>query len=350
MAEPTIAAGYPAALLRYAGERGVARELLLFRSGLCDATLADPDTRVRLSQYLALNAAATALCGDPAFALRFGEAVPMHDVSLVGLMSQFAESPEAGCALNNRYGRLALDEGDGASAARMSFVRERNDVWLTFASPLYTEFPALVESAFARCVFGIRAMYAASGKTSRWPYPKAVHFTHAEPGHRAEYDRIFDAPVVFGSDRNAWLMDEAFLAFRQPASDTYAAHALKAHADALLERLEVSQTTRGRVEQLLAPMLGRRVMVETVASELGLSRQTLLRRLKSEGTTFEQVADELRNKLALQYLTRQRLPVKRVANDLGYSDATAFARAFKRWTGSSPRTYVTQQSATNDPQ
>ena len=74
-----------------------------------------------------------------------------------------------------------------------------------------------------------------------------------------------------------------------------------------------------------------------IASKLGLSRQTLFRRLKAEGTTFENVLDELRHKLALHYLNGKKVSVNETAYLVGYSEPAAFSRAFKRWTGASPR-------------
>jgi len=79
-----------------------------------------------------------------------------------------------------------------------------------------------------------------------------------------------------------------------------------------------------------------------IAGKLGLSRQTLFRKLKVEGVTFEQVLDELRHKLALNYLSANKASVKETARLVGYSDPAAFSRAFKRWTGSSPRLYVSR--------
>jgi AraC-like DNA-binding protein len=78
------------------------------------------------------------------------------------------------------------------------------------------------------------------------------------------------------------------------------------------------------------------VRVGTVARVLGCSRQTLYRRLKAEGTTFEQLLDALRRRLALRLLG-EGLSVKEIAYRLGFSDPAAFSRAFKRWTGASPR-------------
>jgi AraC-like DNA-binding protein len=94
---------------------------------------------------------------------------------------------------------------------------------------------------------------------------------------------------------------------------------------------------RTRVERCLEPLLpSGEVGIERIARALGCSRQTLYRRLKAEGTTFEQVLDSLRRRLALRYIEGERTGVKQAAYRLGFSDPAAFSRAFKRWTGRSP--------------
>ena len=94
---------------------------------------------------------------------------------------------------------------------------------------------------------------------------------------------------------------------------------------------------RREVEAVVEPLLATGdANIDRVASELGLSRQTLYRRLKAEGVTFEQLLDELRYKLALKLLRDQHMPVKQAAWRLGFSDPAAFSRAFKRWTGTAP--------------
>lgn len=94
---------------------------------------------------------------------------------------------------------------------------------------------------------------------------------------------------------------------------------------------------RGELERRLEPRLSAgAVGMEEVARAMGLSRQTLYRRLKNEGTTFEGVLDGLRRRLALRFLKEERLSVKEAAYRLGFADPAAFSRAFKRWTGMSP--------------
>ena len=77
--------------------------------------------------------------------------------------------------------------------------------------------------------------------------------------------------------------------------------------------------------------------MNVIARKLGLSRQTLFRKLKAEGVTFEKVLDELRHKLALHYLSGKKASVNETAYLVGFSDPAAFSRAFTRWTGSIPR-------------
>jgi len=95
---------------------------------------------------------------------------------------------------------------------------------------------------------------------------------------------------------------------------------------------------QAEVERRLEPLLpSGAVRIDRVARELGCSRQTLYRRLKAEGVTFEQLLDGLRRRLAIRFVREQGLTVKDAAYRLGFSDPAAFSRAFKRWTGQSPR-------------
>jgi AraC-like DNA-binding protein len=106
----------------------------------------------------------------------------------------------------------------------------------------------------------------------------------------------------------------------------------------LLAELEAAKTVRGRVEAILLPRLHTGdVGVELIARTLQTSRQTLYRSLKLEGVTFEQVLDELRHRMALHYLAGEQVSVNETAYLVGFSEPAAFSRAFKRWTGASPR-------------
>ncbi|MFL6228935.1 MAG: AraC family transcriptional regulator [Pyrinomonadaceae bacterium] len=338
MPNPTIAAGYPKALLDFAVSRGADRQTLAARSQLRPEDLNDQDHRIPLANYLALMKAGIELTGEPALALLFGEAVMLPDISIVGLIGMTVETVEEGQRQLNRYARLTLDEDDGKTSDHLELTHEGDKVWLKATSEAYVNHPLLTESGFARSVCGVRAMARTTLGITNWPYPKAIHFTHAEPSYRAEYDRIFGVPLVFGSHMNALLMDEAFLSIRRPPTNRYVFGLLSARAEALLKSLENSKSTRGRVESLLLPVLHTgEASVEMIARKLGVSRQTLFRKLKAEGVTFEQVLDGLRHRMALDYLSGRKVSVNETAYLVGFSDPASFSRAFKRWTGASPR-------------
>jgi AraC-like DNA-binding protein len=102
--------------------------------------------------------------------------------------------------------------------------------------------------------------------------------------------------------------------------------------------LDAANTMRGRVESVLLPILHTsEPRIERIARRLGMSRQTLYRRLKAEHVSYARVLDELRRRMALHYLDERNASVNETAYLVGFSEPSALSRAFKRWTGTSPR-------------
>jgi AraC-like DNA-binding protein len=332
--QATASAMVVTSLLDFAVARGAERESLARQSRIDLAELRDPDSRVPFARYVSLMRAAQRQCDDPALALHFGEFVDASDVSIAHAMGGASGMSEA-MTLGNRYAPLAVEvETDGED--RFQLQRDRGELWFVDTRRNPNEFPELTESAFARMACTMRKMLNGGQAYT------AVHVTHARPDHHAEYERIFQAPVVFSSDRNALRLDAALIAsFQMPKAPEYTRRVLKDHADALLEKLESTGSIRRRVEELLTPMLqSGEVGIDAVAAQLCCSRQTLFRKLQAEGVTFEQTLDDLRHRLATDYLDARKTSVKETARLIGYSDAAAFSRAFKRWTGRSPREYA----------
>jgi AraC-like DNA-binding protein len=341
MRELTIVASGVRALLELAVSKGASRSALVERSVIDPEELSDRDNRVAFSKYVALMRAGQELCNDPALALHFGEAVDVTEISLACGVGGFETIDEA-FAQVNRYSSLGVEVEGVGTCDRYQLRRSAGQLWIVDARRNPNDFPELTESSFARMVCSTRRTF---GDVK---FFKEVHFTHAEPAYRAEYERIFRVPVVFGSGQNALRIDEQLLSgYRLPPSSQYVTGVLKEHAESLLKKLEGTQSTRGRVERMLIPLLhGGDVGIDKISSKLGLSRQTLFRKLKAEGVTFEQVLDELRCSLAHHYLNDRKVSVKKTAYLVGFSDPGAFSRAFKRWTGRTPG----GRSAVNQPQ
>jgi AraC-like DNA-binding protein len=325
----TVAAGFARGLIDFAAASGAERAELAARSGLDPAALEDQDRRIPFATYVALMRAAKALTGDPALALHFGEAVDISEMSIIGLLGQACATAMEAFAQVNRFARLSVDV-DLGGVDRLGLEPRGEGLWLVDHRPDPNDFPELTESSFARMV--------SSGRRFGVETPALeVHVTHAEPPHHAEYDRIFQVPVRFESDWNAIRIDPSMMALPIARQPRYVFGILSEHAEALLRELESSKTIRGRIESLLMPVLHTgQANIETIAARLGLSRQTLYRRLKAEGVTFETILDELRRELALRYLRGRKVSINETAYLVGFSDRAAFSRAFKRWTGSGP--------------
>jgi AraC-like DNA-binding protein len=325
----TVAAGLARGLLNLAGQKGADEGALAKAAGIDLALLADHDNRVPFVAYVALMRAAKARTGDAALALHYGEVRNFSDISILGLIGDASETMMEALGQLNRYGRLVV-EFDGPPD-RFQLVRDSDELWMVDGREHPNDFPELTESTFANMVCGPRRFGVTQLVT-------AVHVTHADPGYRDEYERVLGAPVSFGAPRNAMRIDERWIFHRIQLQPRYAFGILSHHADALLADLARNKSTRGQVEALLMPILHTgTASMDGVADKLGLSRPTLFRRLNAEGVTFEAVLDDLRRRLALDYLAARKVSVNETAYLVGFSEPAAFSRAFKRWTGKSPR-------------
>lgn len=332
-AGPTVSAGFARGLLDLAVAKGAPRAALLSAAGLTAEGLADQDARLPFAAYTALMRVGKRLSGDPALALHYGEAVDISQVSIVGLLGQAAETMLEAFRQLNRYVPLIVETENEDGGDRFRLQPRDGGAWLVDARLHPDDFPELTESAFAQLVCGPRRLGVG-------PSLLEVRFTHPDPGHAAEYERIFQAPVTFGAAFNGMRIDPNWAEAQVKRLPRYAFGVLAEHADALLAELQRSKSARGRVESLLMPVLHRgEAGMDWAAGQMALSRQTLFRQLKAEGVTFEQVLDELRQRLALDYLKGEKVSINETAYLVGFSDPAAFSRAFKRWTGLSPKAW-----------
>jgi len=337
MSDATIAAGYARAMLDFAVAKGIARDILLTRAGIDPDTLASPDNRVTVACYLSLIGAAAELGNEPSIALQFGQAVRMQDISIVGLICEACETTaEVGKQLN-RYAALVLDEGIDEPATLIRATWQDDGVWIEGPSDLFAH-RYIAEAEFARLVWNARMMFQNSEAFAQLKFPHVIRFKHPAPSYHAVYERVFQAPIVFDAPRNEMRIDPEFFTLRQPPVNRYMFGILSERAETLLKELQASRTTRARVEALLLSILHTGdVGMEAIATKLATSRSSLYRDLKAEGTTFERILDEIRQHLAHDFNSSKKVSIRQTAYLLGFSDAAAFSRAFKRWTGKSPR-------------
>lgn len=330
---PSVAGGYAKGFLSYAVTKGADESTLLSRAVITPEDLADPDDRIPLASYQRLVRAAAELTGDPAIALHFGAETDFAEISVVGLVALACETLIEAFGEFSRFSRLVNEVECASDGPRFQLVNEAGRLWIIDNRSDPGNFPEITETGWARMICGTR-LFLPEGKQ----IAKEVHVTHPPPTHHAEYSRVLRAPVYFSSRRNAIEIDPALIMARVKRTSRYAFGVLSRHAEALLERLSHTKTIRGQLEALLIPVLHKGVpKADELARQLGLSRPTLYRRLRDEGTAFARVLDSLRQRQALHYLSSGKVSVNETAYLVGFSDPSAFSRAFKRWTGKNPR-------------
>jgi len=246
-------------------------------------------------------------------------------LGLIGRLGQ--NSAEVGAALSNIVAHLHLHD----RGAVPTFTIEKGVAILGYA-------------IFKHDVPGLRHIYDTAIAITRnimrdlcgpgWD-PDEVLIAHSAPRSAALYRQYFRAAVRFDADETALVFPARVLAQKIERADSALLRILSAEVDALESKVDVDlpQRLRRVLRGLLTSGRGSR---DDVARVVAMHRRTLNRRLEAQGTTFHALADEVRYEIARQLLRDTRMPLAQIAATFDYADASAFTRAFRRWSGMAP--------------
>ncbi|PUB17330.1 AraC family transcriptional regulator [Yoonia sediminilitoris] len=339
MTEQTMAAGFAAAFADYACDRGANRDALLADSGLTDDVLSDQDNRIPVAAYQALIGAAIRQTGDTALLLRHTLESRLETMSVVGQIVHTSASLGHSIAQLNRYLHLMADVNLPAGTDRFALLHTDAGLWIVDHLVVPHDAYMGIEGAFARFISEFRRSFP--GAT----FEIGMEVTYPPPPHADQYPDLFRVPVQFNANRNALQIDPVWDSpdTQFEPGNEYAFGIFTRHADKMLAKLRADTSIRAQIEAQILPKLHEgTISMDKVAKDTAMSRQTLYRRLKDEGITFAEIHDDLRQRMAMEYLGGQKVTVNETAYLLGFSEASSFVRAFKRWTGLSPTAYLNQ--------
>ncbi|MBV8089826.1 MAG: AraC family transcriptional regulator ligand-binding domain-containing protein [Alphaproteobacteria bacterium] len=275
----------------------------------------------RFLELAAVNA------NDSLLGLHAAAEMDLRDAGILFYLA--ASSPTVAEALDH----LVRYAGAESEAVHLDVARHKDETILTARPVLAFDEPGRQFSEFTALAL-VRILRRA---TNRDFAPRRITFAHVRNCSLRELHGILRCPAEFAQIADSWVLPQSVMALPIISSDSRLLHILEAHAEDLLSERRSAAGLTGLVEnQLLGMLPTGRVQLAVVARQLGMSTRSFTRRLAQEGSSFGEILDGLRHRLALHYLEDRRNSLQQIAWLLGYSEVGAFNHAFKRWTGTSP--------------
>jgi AraC-like DNA-binding protein len=324
-AEPgTVAICFVAAALEAVRKRGLDPEELLTRVGLSPALLDIPQARVSAEHYGKLWRLISQTLDDEFFGQ---DSRRMKYGSFAMLCHSVLGCKDLGHALERslRFYGLIFDDFSG------SLARESREARILIQA----------RGRPAR-IFGHEVLLLLLHGVACWLVGRRIpilraEFSYPEPAHGAEYRLMFCDDLSFRRPLTSIAFDAAYLGLPIMQDARTVKEFLRTAPENLVTKYKNGSSVSARLRRRLRALLpGEMPDFDTLAAELNMTAVTMRRRLAEEGATYQGIKDQLRRDLAISYLSHSNRSVMDIALELGFSERSAFHRAFQKWTGASP--------------
>ncbi len=313
----------------YLASLNVDIDAMLHSLGLNPQTVKAPDSYIPIETYLQIQEAAVRLTNDPYFGLHMGEFAEAGSWSILGYMMMNCKTLGEAFEKSGRYARIIGNLI--TTKVKLQLNRLKIDFFTPPHAPKMTRH--CYESTFSSTVRMARTL------TGVWLNPVEVRFIYPAPQSTAEYERIFCCPVFFEQKQNSmtidWKMVNTPVLMANPGLLAY----FERYAQDFLAAMErQNEYTRAVTKIILSHLDDEKLTIEKVAKELAVSVRTLQKRLEEEGVIFSELLKEIRQRLAKKYLA-ENYSVEQITYLLGFSEPSVFRKAFKKWSGVTPKEY-----------
>jgi AraC-like DNA-binding protein len=310
-------------------------DLLCQKVGLAKADLDEGERWVELEQAAAVWEQAVLLTGKQNLGLLIGQNGNPYVIGIVGYLIE--SSPDVYTALDNicRFNEIYAD------MFRYSYEikGEQYYIYFTPAQEWWDYSPETarqaIETSMARTLSIIKKF------TGKNVLPLKALFNYPCPTEESIYSSSLKTALQFNAGMNALVFDLTAMQLPVASHNQTLYKQFEALALAKLETLEANKGLSTQIKQQLFIDFDQQLpSIEQIAERMGLSVRTMQRKLKTEGHTFQEITDEVRKDMALGFIQKENNSINQIAAFLGYSDPSVFRRAFKRWTGMTPREYI----------
>lgn len=311
---------------------GIPMQAALAGVRLSKEDISSAETRVSLNQTLECCRNAARLSRDPRFSYHTGQrfhlsAYGMYGFAILSSMNyrrtmQFAENYHQ---LATPFADLRFKEQNGCGIWTITPIPH-----LRIDASLYR---FLVEMQVGICVSLHRDIMGPSFVA------REVHVTYRPPDDAEKYSEMFECPVSFCESENRLVFDATWLDGTPRLGNDITYATLVKLCDHLLDELHLSAGVAGKIRRVLLSNLMRPRSLSEIAGDVGMSERTLRRKLREENTSFRDLLDHLRMEISIKYLRDTDLTVEVISELLGFSDASNFRQAFRRWTNATPQAF-----------
>jgi AraC-like DNA-binding protein len=323
--------------LSWAKSTGIAQADLLAGTDIPGDKINSADCMISNAQHYRFLHNLITLANEPAVGLHVGRMESLEGLGVLGLTMVCAPSIREALLVGARYS--SISGSLGSISARI----EDNYFIPTFELPptglAQTRYQ--VEDLFASIYNYVQTLASTpSQRSNNTPSPKVkaqrICFAYPQPDYYAEYQRVFDCELIFDATRNEMYLDNTLLDRPTMLFNDFAFQQCRQLCERLAREMREEQALPRDIRQHIARDPISMSTPDAIAEAMGMTVRTLQRQLQSCDTTLSALRDEVCLALSRELLNNPALTLEEIAASLGYSDASNFRRAFKRWTGVNP--------------
>ena len=338
--EHTTLASWALAIERAVQKQAIDIAPLYQRSGIDRTLLSEPEARILTTDMWKLWHVAVDMSGDDAFGLYVAQSIfPTHLNALVFALQASANLQECVERLI-RYSRVVSTIG------QIEYEKNNDQVIVRLNAPAMKQGPwAPIDAFMALIVKFVRDLLSPDMLTqvselgSKQKLLHGVKLVRPQPKNEKAFEQYFNCSIDYSAENNEIIADAAIFDMPLPSANSTIANVNDQLLQDYLNKLDQQSFSlvvrKHIIEQLGSELLNQ----ESIAEPLNISGRTLQRKLAEEGTSFKELLDDVRQELALRYLTASDMSISELTFMLGFVDQSSFSRAFKRWTGQTPSQY-----------
>jgi AraC-like DNA-binding protein len=308
------------------------------QAGVDLAKIPAPTDRIEADKLDAILRLAIPLIRDPAFGLQAARCWHPSNLGVLGHAWLSSSTLRTGLERLSRYSRLVGERALTEIEESGQGVKVR--FWAKRGNPAVVAVAAVLVDVAMALLLDMCRMNA--GAALR---PVAASLRRGRPENVDAYARFFGCPVRFGAEENAFVLSAKDADRSLPSSNKQLAAVFDRMLTEELARLDKSNVIARCRAAVLEDLPSGEASAEETAKQLHMSPRTLQRKLAEAQTTYVQLVDDTRKDLALRYLEDPRRSITDITFSLGFSQPSAFTRAFRRWTGLAPSEYRAKRGA-----